>query len=197
MRLVALALVFGALPCKAFRPKARPAWEGVAIVKPVTSAEPSNYHVFRAGQRFIAGGKSIPGEAALAIACSTRGISVRADTAEVSRAASGPLFCRPMGFDTVVDHILSFAKALLAAFDASGEAYKPVGTGEYECGKLARYLKDVLEGALAVPAFAGNDKEVFEFLQGLSATDKNTLWRTARWYNHLVELTLPEDEEEG
>ena len=46
-----------------------------------------------------------------------------------------------------------------------------------------------------MPAFAGNDKEVFEFLQGLSATDKQTLWRTARWYNYLVELTLPEDEE--
>ena len=72
----------------------------------------------------------------------------------------------------------------------SGETYKPVGKGAYECGKLARYLKDVLEGALAVPPFAGNDKLVFEFLQGLSATDKQTLWRTARWYNHLVELTL-------
>ena len=53
----------------------------------------------------------------------------------------------------------------------------------------------MLEGALAEPAFAGNDKEVFEFLQGLSRTDKETLWRTARWYNYLVELTLPEDEE--
>ena len=71
----------------------------------------------------------------------------------------------------------------------------PVGTGAYDCGKLARYLKDVLEGALAAPVFAGNDKEVFEFLQGLSATDKQTLWRTARWYNYLVALTLAEDEE--
>ena len=53
----------------------------------------------------------------------------------------------------------------------------------------------MLEGALAAPVFAGNDKEVFEFLQGLSRTDKETLWRTARWYNYLVELTLPEDEE--
>ena len=72
----------------------------------------------------------------------------------------------------------------------------PVGKGAYDCGKLARYLKDVLEGALAEPAFAGNDKEVFEFIQGLSNTDKQTLWRTARWYNYLVELTLAEDEEE-
>ena len=101
--------------------------------------------------------------------------------------------CR--GINTVVAHVLSFTKALLEAFDASAEEYQPVGTGEYECGKLARYLKDVLEGALAAPAFAGNDKEVFEFLQGLSNTDKQTLWRTARWYNYLVELTLPEDEE--
>tara|TARA_B100000459_G_scaffold141066_1_gene100568 strand:+ start:627 stop:917 length:291 start_codon:yes stop_codon:yes gene_type:complete len=93
----ALAIVFGALPCQAFRPWTRPAWEGVAIVKQVTSAEPS--------------------------------------------------------------------PACLA------------------------------EGALAEPAFAGNDKLVFEFLKGLSATDKKTLWRTARWYNYLVELTLPEDEE--
>ena len=44
----------------------------------------------------------------------------------------------------------------------------------------------------ALPAFAGNDKEVFEFLQGLSWTDKQTLWRTARWYNYLVDLTLEE-----
>ena len=134
MRL-ALVCALGALhTCLAFRPKARPAWEGVAIVKPVTSA-------------------------------------------------------------TVVAHILSFVKALLEEFDASGEEYKPVGTGAYDCGKLARYLKDVLEGALAAPPFAGNDKEVFEFIQGLSNTDKQTLWRTARWYNYLVELTLPEDEE--
>ena len=140
MRL-ALFCALGALhTCLAFRPKARPAWEGVEIVKQVT------------------------------------------------------YFTRHV--NTVVAHILSFAKALLEAFDASGEGYKPVGTGAYDCGKLARYLKDVLEGALAVPAFAGNDKLVFEFLQGLSATDKNTLWRAARWYNHLVELTLPEDEEE-
>ena len=48
---------------------------------------------------------------------------------------------------------------------------------------------------MATPVFAGNDKEVFEFLQGLSATDKQTLWRTARWYNYLVALTLAEDEE--
>ena len=45
---------------------------------------------------------------------------------------------------------------------------------------------------MAAPVFAGNDKEVFEFLQGLSRTDKETLWRTARWYNYLVELTLEE-----
>ena len=38
MRL-ALVCALGALhTCLAFRPKARPAWEGVAIVKPVTSA---------------------------------------------------------------------------------------------------------------------------------------------------------------
>ena len=100
------------------------------------------------------------------------------------------------GINTVVAHVLSFTKALLEEFDTSGEEYKPVGKGAYECGKLARYLKDVLEGALAAPVFAGNDKEVFEFLQGLSNTDKQTLWRTARWYNHLVDLTLPEDEAE-
>ena len=87
-------------------------------------------------------------------------------------------------------------KALLDEFDTSGEEYKPVGTGAYDCGKFARYLKDVLEGALAGPAFTGNNRKVFEFLQGLSATDKNTLWRTARWYNHLVELTLPKDDDE-
>ena len=40
MRFVALAIVVGALPCQAFRPWTRPAWEGVAIVEPVTSVEP-------------------------------------------------------------------------------------------------------------------------------------------------------------
>ena len=40
MRL-ALVCALGALhTCLAFRPKARPAWEGVAIVEPVTSVEP-------------------------------------------------------------------------------------------------------------------------------------------------------------
>ena len=67
--------------------------------------------------------------------------------------------------NTVVAHVLSFTKALLEAFDASAEEYQPIGKGTYDCGKLARYLKDVLEGALAAPVFAGNDKEVFEFIQ--------------------------------
>ena len=56
MRLVALALVFGALPCKAFRPWTRPAWEGVAIVKPVTSAEPSPACLEEMGRKWLIGG---------------------------------------------------------------------------------------------------------------------------------------------
>ena len=56
MRLVALALVFGALPCKAFRPWTRPAWEGVAIVEPVTSVEPSPACVAEMGRKWLIGG---------------------------------------------------------------------------------------------------------------------------------------------
>ena len=127
----ALAIVFGALPCQAFRPWTRPAWEGVAIVKQGISVEPSPACLEEMGRKHAVGGvfEGLKLGVACVIVCSSH----KAD----------PL----------------------------------------------------LEGALAAPAFAGNDKEVFEFLQGLSNTDKQTLWRSARWYNYLVELTLPEDEE--
>ena len=122
--------------------------------------------------------------------------TTRPSTARPSRRSSRPTkFTRP-GISSVSDlYALSFVKALLEEFDASSEEYKPVGTGAArDCGKFARYLKDVLEGALRhrrpSPATTGGAS-----LQGLSATDKQTLWRTARWYIQLVELTLPEDEE--
>ena len=52
----ALAIVFGALPCQAFRPWTRPAWEGVAIVKQVTSAEPSPACLAEMGRQRLIGG---------------------------------------------------------------------------------------------------------------------------------------------
>ena len=52
----ALALVFGALPCQAFRPWTRPAWEGVATVKPVTSVEPSPACLEEMGRKHAIGG---------------------------------------------------------------------------------------------------------------------------------------------
>ena len=56
MRL-ALVCALGALhTCLAFRPKARPAWEGVAIVKPVTSAEPSPACLEEMGRSHLIGG---------------------------------------------------------------------------------------------------------------------------------------------
>ena len=187
MRL-ALFCALGALhTCLAFRPWTRPAWEGVAIVKQVTSAEPSPACLEEMGRSHLIGGvfEKLQLGVDCVIVCSSHKadpLTVQFDSRKISR-------------NTVVAHVLSFTKALLEEFDTSGEEYKPVGKGSYDCGKLARYLKDVLEGALAAPVFAGNDKEVFEFLQGLSRTDKETLWRTARWYNYLVELTLAEDEE--
>ena len=53
MRL-ALVSALGALhTCLAFRPLARPAWEGVAIVKQVTSAEPSPACLAEMGRRWL------------------------------------------------------------------------------------------------------------------------------------------------
>ena len=56
MRL-ALICALGALhTCLAFRPKARPAWEGVEIVKQVTSAEPSPACLEEMGRKWLIGG---------------------------------------------------------------------------------------------------------------------------------------------
>ena len=52
----ALALVFGALPCQAFRPWTRPAWEGVAIVKQDISVEPSPACLEEMGRKWLIGG---------------------------------------------------------------------------------------------------------------------------------------------
>ena len=52
----ALALVFGALPCQAFRPWTRPAWEGVAIVKQGISVEPSPACLEEMGRKWLIGG---------------------------------------------------------------------------------------------------------------------------------------------
>ncbi len=52
----ALAIVFGALPCQAFRPWTRPAWEGVAIVKQGISVEPSPACLEEMGRSHLIGG---------------------------------------------------------------------------------------------------------------------------------------------
>ena len=71
----ALALVFGALPCQAFRPWTRPAWEGVAIVKQGTSAEPSPACLAAMGRSAVIGGilMKLPDTAECVVICSSHG----------------------------------------------------------------------------------------------------------------------------
>ena len=75
MRFVALAIAVGALPCQAFRPWTRPAWEGVAIVKQGTSAEPSPACLAAMGRSLVIGGilMKLPDTAECVVICSSHG----------------------------------------------------------------------------------------------------------------------------
>ena len=87
-----------------------------------------------------------------------------------------------------VDRIVSFVAHLLAKFDATDEAYDPVGVGN-DPGYLAGYLKKLLDGNVPMPSFDSDDKEVMDFFQGLSIGERRPLWRTAKFYNQMTELT--------
>ena len=40
-----------------------------------------------------------------------------------------------------------------------------------------------------MPSFDSDDQEVMDFFQGLSIGDRRPLWRTAKFYNQMTELT--------
>ena len=87
-----------------------------------------------------------------------------------------------------VDRIVSFVAHLLAEFDATNEDYDPVGAGN-DPGYLAGYLKKLLEGTAPMPSFDSDDQEVMDFFQGLSIAERRPLWRTAKFYNQMTDLT--------
>ena len=87
-----------------------------------------------------------------------------------------------------VDRIVSFVAHLLAKFDETNEAYDPIGAGN-DPGYLAGYLKKLLEGTAPMPSFDSDDKEVMDFFQGLSLSERRPLWRTAKFYNQMTDLT--------
>ena len=87
-----------------------------------------------------------------------------------------------------VDRIVSFVAHLLAKFDATDEAYDPIGKGN-DPGYLAGYLKKLLEGTEPMPSLDSDDQEVMDFFQGLSIGDRRPLWRTAKFYNQMTDLT--------
>ena len=83
---------------------------------------------------------------------------------------------------------MTFVAHLLAKFDATDEAYDPIGKGN-DPGYLAGYLKKLLEGTEPMPSLDSDDQEVMDFFQGLSLADRRPLWRTAKFYNQMTELT--------
>ena len=87
-----------------------------------------------------------------------------------------------------VDRIVSFVAHLLYEFDATDEAYDPIGKGN-DPGYLAGYLKKLLEGTEPMPSLDSDDQEVMDFFQGLSLSERRPLWRTAKFYNQMTELT--------
>ena len=42
---------------------------------------------------------------------------------------------------------------------------------------------------MPMPSFDSDDKEVMDFFQGLSIGERRPLWRTAKFYNQMTELT--------
>jgi len=87
-----------------------------------------------------------------------------------------------------VDRIMTFVAHLLAKFDATDEAYDPIGKGN-DPGYLAGYLKKLLEETEPMPSLDSDDQEVMDFFQGLSLSERRPLWRTAKFYNQMTELT--------
>ena len=92
------------------------------------------------------------------------------------------------GINKVVDRIVSFVAHLLYHFDATEADYDPVGSGN-DPGYLAGYLKKLLEGTEPMPSLDSDDQEVMDFFQGLSLADRRPLWRTAKFYNQMTDLT--------
>ena len=90
--------------------------------------------------------------------------------------------------DKAVDRIMTFVAHLLAKFDATDEAYDPIGKGN-DPGYLAGYLKKLLEETEPMPSLDSDDQEVLDFFQGLSLSERRPLWRTAKFYNQMTELT--------
>ena len=40
-----------------------------------------------------------------------------------------------------------------------------------------------------MPSLDSDDQEVMDFFQGLSLADRRPLWRTAKFYNQMTDLT--------
>ena len=40
-----------------------------------------------------------------------------------------------------------------------------------------------------MPSLDSDDQEVMDFFQGLSISERRPLWRTAKFYNQMTELT--------
>ena len=177
MRLFALAVVFGALHvCQAFRTKTSRAWEG-AVVKPVTFQSPET-----------------PLQAECSGAMGRSGLLGLLKRLPQHLIESFMIVCSTMkdgdrtSINTVVDRIMTFVAHLLAEFDATNEDYDPTGAGN-DPGYLAGYLKKLLEGTAPMPSFDSDDKEVMDFFQGLSLSERRPLWRTAKFYNQMTDLT--------
>ena len=77
---------------------------------------------------------------------------------------------------------------VLDEFDATGADYDPVGAGN-DPGYLAGYLKKLLEGTEPMPSLDSDDQEVMDFFRGLSIAERRPLWRTAKFYNQMTDLT--------
>ena len=186
MRLFALAVVFGALHVsQAFRTKSSRAWEG-AVVKPVTFQSPETPLQAECsgamGRRGLLGLlKRLPQHLieSFMIVCSTKKDGDLTDQLDDLNLRTK---------DKAVDRIMTFVAHLLAKFDATDEAYDPIGKGN-DPGYLAGYLKKLLEGTEPMPSLDSDDQEVMDFFQGLSLSERRPLWRTAKFYNQMTELT--------
>ena len=93
--------------------------------------------------------------------------------------------------DKAVDRIMTFVAHLLAKFDATDEAYDPIGKGN-DPGYLAGYLKKIQTKELDIPAkyVKGDSMKIMKYIMNLPEQNVGIMWRRAKRYNVVAEWQL-------
>ena len=117
----------------------------------------------------------------------------KADGSTIPQLLRADVF-KHMPYWSIGTKLIAFVADLLAAFQETGATFSDNGSRRFAAGKLAGYLKKILEGSEEEPDFSGDtaddSEKILDYLMDLPSSNLEILWRRAKRYNDVAEWQL-------